>query len=112
MANNSHENWWTRREAAAYAHVSEATIGREVRTGRLRHARVGGRRALRFRREWLDDWLAAAQPVGEPILAEMEQDGAGAMRPRYVRSVRRSSALTYLMTALSLEHRREEVGRG
>jgi excisionase family DNA binding protein len=55
--------WWTRHEAAAYARVSEATIGREVRNGRLRHVRVGGRRALRFRREWIDDWLATALPI-------------------------------------------------
>jgi excisionase family DNA binding protein len=55
--------WWTRREAAVYARVSEATIGREVRNSRLRHVRVGGRRALRFRREWIDDWLAGTLPV-------------------------------------------------
>jgi excisionase family DNA binding protein len=57
------DEWWTRRDAARYARVSEATIGREVRSGRLRHARVGGRRALRFRREWIDDWLAATAPA-------------------------------------------------
>jgi excisionase family DNA binding protein len=53
------ERWLTRRDAAAYARLSEATIGREARRGRLRCARVGGRRALRFRRDWIDAWLAA-----------------------------------------------------
>lgn len=57
------ETWWTRRDAAVYARVSESTIGREVKAGRLRHARVGGRRALRFRREWLDEWLLSIMPV-------------------------------------------------
>jgi excisionase family DNA binding protein len=52
------ERWLTRRDAAAYARLSEATIGREARRGRLRCAKVGGRRALRFRREWIDEWLA------------------------------------------------------
>ena len=54
----SSERWLTRREAAGYARVSEATIGREARRGRLRCAKVGGRRSLRFRREWIDAWLA------------------------------------------------------
>jgi excisionase family DNA binding protein len=56
--NTSSESWLTRRDAAAYARLSEATIGREARRGRLRCAKVGGRRALRFRREWIDEWLA------------------------------------------------------
>ena len=38
----SFEQWLTRRDAAAYARLSEATIGREVRRGRLRSARAGG----------------------------------------------------------------------
>jgi excisionase family DNA binding protein len=55
---SSSERWLTRRDAASYARLSEATIGREARRGRLRCAKVGGRRALRFRREWIDEWLA------------------------------------------------------
>ncbi len=63
MTEQSSNGWWTRRDAAAYAQVSEATIGREVRNARLRHARIGGRRTLRFKREWIDEWLAGTAPT-------------------------------------------------
>lgn len=56
--------WLLATEAAAYARLSLKTLYREARLGRLRHARVGGRRELRFRREWLDAWL---EQSSEPI---------------------------------------------
>jgi len=87
----SHEIWLTRRDAAAYARVSEATIGREVRRGRLRHARVGGRRMLRFRRDWIDDWLAAA-PVEETMLGAMDVETLSEGAPRYIRTARRTNS--------------------
>ena|ERR1700752_2839886 len=52
--------WLTLRDASARAKCGAATLRREVRTGRLRAARVGGRRALRFRAEWIDGWLQAS----------------------------------------------------
>ena len=52
--------WLTLRRAAMRAAVSEATIKREVRRGCIRAARVGGRRCLRFRAEWIDAWLDAS----------------------------------------------------
>lgn len=56
--------WLLGIEAATYLRISAKTIYREARAGRLRHARVGGRRELRFRREWLDQWLeATATPI-------------------------------------------------
>lgn len=56
--------WLLATEAAAYLRVSAKTVYREARAGRLRHARVGGRRELRFRREWLNEFLeATATPV-------------------------------------------------
>ena len=87
MFGPTQETWLTRREAAAYVQVSEATIGREVRSGRLRHARVGGRRSLRFRRDWIDDWLAAVQPAEEATVADASI--ASPSMPRFIRSSRR-----------------------
>jgi excisionase family DNA binding protein len=56
--------WLTAREAAAHAHVSARTIYQAVSAGRLRAARIGFGKALRFRREWVDSWLeASAAPV-------------------------------------------------
>lgn len=58
-----HESpWLTVREAAARGRCSMKTIYREVRAKRLRAAVVGGRRALRFRAEWIDDWLERQAP--------------------------------------------------
>ena len=56
--------WLTLRHAAARAAVSEGTLKREVHRGRIRAARVGGRRSLRFRPSWIDAWLeATSTPV-------------------------------------------------
>jgi excisionase family DNA binding protein len=56
--------WITVAEAAAYAHVSASILYREVQARRLRAARLGGRRNLRLRRDWIDAWLeASATPV-------------------------------------------------
>jgi excisionase family DNA binding protein len=54
----------TVKEAAQRARVSEVTILRECRgkTPRLRCVRVGGRRAIRIRMEWVDLWLERQTP--------------------------------------------------
>lgn len=49
--------WLRIADAAKRAQCGEATIRREVRAGRLRAVKVGGRRSLRFRAEWVDEWL-------------------------------------------------------
>lgn len=51
--------WLVTTEAAARARVGVKTVFREVRAGRLKAARVGGRRELRFRPSWIDEWLEA-----------------------------------------------------
>ena len=57
--------WLTPREAAARARVGVKVIYREVSAGRLRAARVGGRRELRLKAEYIDHWLEATLAVAE-----------------------------------------------
>jgi excisionase family DNA binding protein len=51
--------WLTVTEAADRARCGVKLIYREVKARRLRAARVGGRRELRLRAEWIDTWLDA-----------------------------------------------------
>jgi len=56
--------WLTVEEAAKRARVSKRTIYNEVKHARLRAARIGGRRELRFRPDYIDSWLEqSVQPV-------------------------------------------------
>ena len=55
----SQSMWLTPKEAADWARCGVKTIYREVNAGRLRAARVGGRRELRIKPEWVDEWLEA-----------------------------------------------------
>ncbi len=52
--------WLTVKEAAERARCGIKTIYREVKAHRLKAARVGGRRELRFRPEWIDAWLESS----------------------------------------------------
>lgn len=49
-------------DAVVYAQVSESTLLREIRAGRLRAVYVGGRRSIRIKREWIDSWLLQQSP--------------------------------------------------
>ena len=49
--------WLTIREAAGRAKCGERSIYNATRSGKLRAARLGGRRELRFLPEWVDAWL-------------------------------------------------------
>jgi excisionase family DNA binding protein len=64
--------WITLQEAAAYAHRGARFLAREVKAGRLRAARVGGRGELLFRREWLDSWL---EDLATPIAVVIRRRG-------------------------------------
>ena len=49
--------WLTVAQASAYAGLSRDTIYTACERGELRHFRVGGRRAIRIRPDWIDAWL-------------------------------------------------------
>jgi excisionase family DNA binding protein len=51
------EQWLTVHEAAQHAKCGTKSIYTAVRTGRLRAARLGGRRELRLLASWVDAWL-------------------------------------------------------
>ena len=52
--------WLTIAQGATHVHVHQATLRREMSRGRLRYARVGGWKAIRLPRSWLDNWLEAS----------------------------------------------------
>ena len=49
--------WFTVTQAAEYAGVSRDTIYTACERREIRQARVGGRRAIRLKPEWIDAWL-------------------------------------------------------
>ncbi len=56
--------WLTPEQAAARAQVGKRVVYNEVKAGRLRAARIGGRRELRIKPDWIDAWLEqSAVPV-------------------------------------------------
>lgn len=56
--------WMNLTEASPYAKRGRRFLAREIKEGRLRAARVGGRGEFLTRREWLDAWLEdLARPV-------------------------------------------------
>jgi excisionase family DNA binding protein len=57
MGQSDSTPWRTVREAAQRALCGEKLIYREVQAGRLRAARIGGRRDIRILDQWLDDRL-------------------------------------------------------
>lgn len=49
--------WMNVSESAEYAGVSRDTIYTAVERSELRHVRIGGRRSIRLKREWIDEWF-------------------------------------------------------
>jgi excisionase family DNA binding protein len=51
------KTWLNVAEAAEYARLSRDTIYTACERREIHHARVGGRRVIRLKREWIDAWL-------------------------------------------------------
>ena len=61
---DSQTPWLTAAEAAAYLKRGKRFVLREVRSGRLRGATIGGRREILTRAAWLDEWIESqATPI-------------------------------------------------
>ena len=56
--------WLNGTQAAAYVGRHKEFLFREIRAGRLRAARIGGRGEILTRAEWLDAWVETqAKPI-------------------------------------------------
>jgi excisionase family DNA binding protein len=49
--------WLNVADAAEHAGVCRDTIYTAVERGELRHVRIGGRRSIRVKAVWIDEWL-------------------------------------------------------
>ena len=60
------KKWLTVTEGAEYSGVSRDTIYTACERRELRHARISGRRSIRVKSDWVDEWLerhaSGAQP--------------------------------------------------
>jgi excisionase family DNA binding protein len=59
--------WLTVAEGAEYAGVSRDTIYTACERGELHHARIGGRRSIRLKAQWIDAWLERHARGAEPV---------------------------------------------
>lgn len=63
------KTWLNVAEAAEYARVSRDTIYTAVERGELRHSRLAGRRAIRIRPEWIDEWFERHARCGDGLMS-------------------------------------------
>lgn len=64
--------WLTVPDAATYAAVSNDTIYTACECNELRHVKVGGRKAIRLRAEWIDQWLEHHAVGGKTVERRLE----------------------------------------
>lgn len=72
--------WLTITEATHVAKCGARLLRREINAGRLRAARIGGRRDIRIHRDWIDAWLLASSTPMEIVRsrgAAQKMDAAG-----------------------------------
>ena len=61
--------WLNVAEAAEYAGVSRDTIYTACERRELHHARIGGRRSIRVKAQWIDAWLQRHARGADPAEA-------------------------------------------
>lgn len=54
----SESPWLKVEQARRVAQCGAKLLYREIKAGRLRAARLGGRRDIRIHRQWIDEWLS------------------------------------------------------
>jgi excisionase family DNA binding protein len=69
--------WMNVAEAAEYAGVSRDTVYTAVERKQIKHIRIGGRRTIRLKAEWMDDWFTRHTQ-------DVEQDACAGGRSTYV----------------------------
>jgi excisionase family DNA binding protein len=70
--------WLNVAEGAEYAGVCRDLIYDACAARRLHHIRVGGRRAIRLKREWIDAWLERHAVVAQDgAVPERAETGTG-----------------------------------
>lgn len=60
--------WLTVAEGAEYPGVSRDTIYTACERRELRHARIGGRRSIRLKSAWIDEWLERHAHAATPTV--------------------------------------------
>ena len=59
----SESPWKTLKQSGERVHRSPRFLAKEIKAGRLRAARVGGRGDYVLRDEWVDEWLESQAPI-------------------------------------------------
>jgi excisionase family DNA binding protein len=72
----TNEKWLTVEEGAQHARCGKRSLYLAVQQGKLRAARLGGRRELRFLAEWIDGWLLASSTPEFINTSRSGDDGA------------------------------------
>jgi excisionase family DNA binding protein len=68
------DKWLRVADAAERTRLSEWSIYQAISRGELTHRRLGGRRAIRLKPEWVDAWLTGYQsPIQQPAGVADEQ---------------------------------------
>jgi excisionase family DNA binding protein len=61
--------WLNVADAAEHAGVCRDTIYTAVERGELRHVRIGGRRSIRIKAVWIDEWFeCSCRPTVAPAV--------------------------------------------